>query len=176
MLPIFLCAYLSFLYFGWSSFSNLLLIKKDLIVSLLTFERGVCVYKSFIKYIPLFKKKMLRLRWQRVEIWGWWFVSLLSYTHSASGSLVSLSGGNTLGHDTDSIVVMWAFGKAYRDHILTRMNWGRTTSWLSHVMDRTVGELMWDTIKDFQEKLGETFNRQEKSYITRWAHKPPSHS
>lgn len=105
--------------------------------------------------------------------WGWWFVSLLSYTPSASGPLGTL-WGYTLGQDTDRMAVKWPGEKlrcsplAYREQITTRVNWSRRTRQMSHVLGRTVGQLPWDAVKDSQEKLGETLaGRKSPAFLGR---------
>lgn len=86
-----------------------------------------CEHKPFIKYIPFLKT--LRFRWQRVERLGTVIcITCNLYTFCLHSVHLGLSGGNTLGHGTDSIVVMWegewlrCSPPAYREHILKRMS------------------------------------------------------
>lgn len=69
----------------------------------------VCVYVYTHKiYIYFF---MLRLRWQRVGRMGM-VICITSKFYTFCLWFTWDSGGNTLGLDTDCIVVMWPMGKA----------------------------------------------------------------
>lgn len=88
--------------------------------------------------------------------WGWWLVSLISYTQSASGLL------GTLWREH-----LWP---RHREQITKGMNRSRRTWRMLHVLGRTVRQRMWGTITNSQEKLGETLTAK-KSPALRGRHK-----
>lgn len=149
--------------------------------TILTFLHGCKQFpQHHISVQILWNRQYIWRKWQRVDSLGI-VIGVASKLYSALGSL-GLSGGNTLGRDTASIMVMCHGERLrcspplYREQITTRMNWVRRTWQMSYNLGRPVGELTWDTITNSQEKLFETLTGKKNLTLLQWAQKQPSHS